>query len=45
MDRNSVTETLNDLIENCKDGEYGFQTCSEHAKAADLKQFFVPPCE
>jgi uncharacterized protein (TIGR02284 family) len=41
MDRNSVTETLNDLIENCKDGEYGFQTCAEHAKSADLKQFFV----
>lgn len=41
MDRNSVTETLNDLIENCKDGEYGFQTCAEHAKSPDLKQFFA----
>ncbi len=41
MDRNSVTETLNDLIENCKDGEYGFQTCAEHAKSGELKQFFA----
>jgi uncharacterized protein (TIGR02284 family) len=39
MDR-SITETLNDLIENCKDGEYGFKTCAEHAKSADLKDFF-----
>ena len=41
MDRNDVTETLNDLIENCKDGEYGFQTCAEHAKSGELKQFFA----
>jgi uncharacterized protein (TIGR02284 family) len=41
MDRNSVTETLNDLIENCKDGEYGFKTCAEHAKSGELKQFFA----
>jgi uncharacterized protein (TIGR02284 family) len=40
MDQNSVVETLNDLIENCKDGEYGFQTCAEHAKSAELKTFF-----
>ena len=41
MDRKEVTETLNDLVENCKDGEYGFKTCSEHARSADLKQFFA----
>ena len=40
MDRNDVVETLNDLIENCKDGEYGFRTCAEHAKSADLKSVF-----
>ncbi|MEP6609084.1 MAG: PA2169 family four-helix-bundle protein [Burkholderiaceae bacterium] len=40
MDRDDVVETLNDLIENCKDGEYGFQTCAEHAKSADLKRVF-----
>ncbi len=40
MDRDDVVETLNDLIENCKDGEYGFRTCAEHAKAANLKSVF-----
>ena len=41
MDRDDVVETLNDLIENCKDGEYGFRTCSEHAKASNLKSAFT----
>jgi uncharacterized protein (TIGR02284 family) len=41
MDRDDVVETLNDLIENCKDGEYGFRTCAEHAKSANLKSVFA----
>ena len=41
MDSNDLTETLNDLVETCKDGEYGFKTCAEHARSADLKQFFT----
>lgn len=41
MDRDDVVETLNDLIENCKDGEYGFRTCAEQAKSADLKSTFT----
>jgi uncharacterized protein (TIGR02284 family) len=41
MERKEATETLNDLVENCKDGEYGFKTCAEHARSADLKQFFA----
>ncbi len=32
-----VIETLNDLLETCRDGEYGFQASAEHAKAQDLK--------
>ena len=40
MERDDVVETLNDLIENCKDGEYGFRTCAEHAKSGDLKNVF-----
>ena len=40
MERDDVVETLNDLIENCKDGEYGFRTCAEHAKSASLKSVF-----
>lgn len=41
MDRDDVVETLNDLIENCKDGEYGFRTCAEKAKSSNLKSAFA----
>ncbi|HYM47233.1 MAG TPA: PA2169 family four-helix-bundle protein [Burkholderiaceae bacterium] len=41
MDRDDVVDTLNDLIENCKDGEYGFRTCAEHAKSSDIKRVFT----
>ncbi len=41
MDRDDIIETLNDLIENCKDGEYGFRTCAEHAESANLKSVFA----
>lgn len=40
MERDDIVETLNDLIENCKDGEYGFRTCAEHAKSTSLKSVF-----
>jgi uncharacterized protein (TIGR02284 family) len=33
-------DTLNDLIETCKDGEYGFRTSAESARGADLQQLF-----
>lgn len=29
--------TLNDLIETCLDGEFGFRTSAEHAKESNLK--------
>ncbi|WP_018412738.1 PA2169 family four-helix-bundle protein [Methyloversatilis thermotolerans] len=35
-----VIDTLNALIETCKDGEYGFRECAEHATAAPLKSMF-----
>lgn len=41
MDRSDVVSTLNDLIETSRDGEKGFRACAEHAKAADLKAFFL----
>lgn len=41
MDRDDVVETLNDLIETSKDGEYGFQQCAEHAKSGNLKSVFT----
>jgi uncharacterized protein (TIGR02284 family) len=40
MDTKDLIDLLNDLIENSKDGEYGFRECAEHAKSADLKQTF-----
>jgi uncharacterized protein (TIGR02284 family) len=34
-------DELNKLIETCKDGEYGFKSCAEHVKSADLKTIFL----
>jgi uncharacterized protein (TIGR02284 family) len=41
MDRDDVIDTLNDLIETCKDGEEGFRACADNVKNAVLKTFFV----
>ena len=41
MSTDEVIDTLNDLIETCKDGEYGFRTSSEHAKAPELKTLLL----
>ena len=30
-------DTLNDLLETCRDGEYGFRECAEHTRALDIK--------
>ncbi|SFU28072.1 protein of unknown function [Polaromonas sp. YR568] len=32
-----IIESLNDLLESCRDGEYGFRECAEHTKAQDIK--------
>lgn len=40
MDQDDVIDTLNKLIETCKDGEYGFRTSSEYLKTADVKSLF-----
>jgi uncharacterized protein (TIGR02284 family) len=40
MDTNDIVDTLNDLIETCKDGEYGFRTSAEYIRTADTQQFF-----
>ena len=40
MTRDDVIDTLNDLIETCKDGEEGFRTCAEDIKRTDLKSLF-----
>lgn len=31
-------DTLNDLLEICRDGEYGFGECAEHTQALDIKK-------
>jgi uncharacterized protein (TIGR02284 family) len=41
MDNSQVVDVLNDVIETCKDGEYGFKTCAENATAPALKQTFL----
>lgn len=38
--REETIDTLKDLIENCRDGEYGFRACAEHAKADDIRALF-----
>lgn len=30
-------KTLNDLLEICRDGEYGFRECATHTQASDLR--------
>lgn len=41
MDNKEVISTLNDLIETCKDGEYGFRECAEHVKSESLRSLFT----
>ena len=40
MDRDDIIDTLNDLIETCKDGEEGFRTCAEDIRNPALKPIF-----
>lgn len=37
-DTDDVVDVLNDLIECCRDGEYGFRLCAQHAKEPELKR-------
>lgn len=41
MDNDDVVSTLNDLIETCKDGQEGFQTCAEDIRDPSLKALFT----
>lgn len=45
MDQKSLIKTLNDLIENCKDGEYGFRSTAEHTQTAEVKHIFETRAE
>jgi uncharacterized protein (TIGR02284 family) len=45
MDNERVIDTLNKLIETCKDGEYGFRTCAEHVDSQQLRTVFLDRAE
>ncbi|MDP9902784.1 ferritin-like domain-containing protein [Variovorax ginsengisoli] len=40
-DNKQVVSVLNDLLENARDGEYGFKTCAEQVETAGAKQLFA----
>ncbi|WP_394789906.1 PA2169 family four-helix-bundle protein [Rhodoferax sp.] len=40
LDNDDVIAVLNDLLETCRDGEYGFNTCADHTSTAQLKVVF-----
>jgi uncharacterized protein (TIGR02284 family) len=44
-DRGDVVDVLKDLVECCKDGEYGFRECAEQATRPDLKSKFMQRAE
>ena len=35
-----VVSVLNDLLENARDGEYGFRVCAEEVEASQVRQLF-----
>ena len=39
-DNDETISVLNDLIETCKDGEYGFHSSAQHVRNADLRELF-----
>ena len=41
IDIDDVIDTLNDLIETCKDGEHGFLECAENVRNSELKLIFT----
>lgn len=38
MDNKPLIHVLNDLIETCKDGEFGFRSTAEHASSPELQR-------
>ena len=45
MDNDDVIDTLNKLIDTCKDGEYGFRTSAEHVRSEHLRSVFLERAE
>ena len=42
-DGDDVVEVLNDVLESARDGEYGFQSCADHADSAELQEHLPAP--
>ena len=45
MDKKELIETLNNLLETCKDGETGLNTCAEHPKQEALRVICRDPAK
>lgn len=45
LSNDDVVDVLNDLLENARDGEYGFRTCAEQVETANAKQLFFTRAE
>ena len=45
LSNEDVVDILNDLLENARDGEYGFRTCAEQVETANAKQLFFTRAE
>ena len=45
LSHDDVVDILNDLLENTRDGEYGFRTCAEQVETAAAKQLFSSRAE
>lgn len=45
LSNDDVVDVLNDLLENARDGEYGFRTCAEQVETAGAKTLFASRAE
>ena len=45
LSNDDVVDVLNDLLENARDGEYGFRTCAEQVETANAKELFASRAE
>ncbi len=45
MTNDDLTDLLNDLIETCKDGEFGFDACAKKVQSGELRSLFLARAE
>ena len=45
LDKDEVVDVLNDLLENSRDGEYGFRACADEVESPAAKQLFANRAE